>query len=430
MNYRKLLEDYQQNKLNEEQKASVEADIDRQEAISDYLFDRDRADFGEDGIGGLPPEPLDEQSKEFVKLIDRAIHRTLMKIGMTAAILVTVIFLVLPLLFGLLFYNPAAKVGFETNRLSRDWAIWSEVNMPGNIADYAEVRREGAGRYSFTLHQSVSHVFSTPIREYAGRIDRGHLTLYTPDALRKPSFTLFANVQLDPNKPVSKQEHKACFSWTESSVEEAWETIEGLDPSAEYNAYISLEKPVSLSKARKILKKLDVPIGWYAVQTAENDYSSTVVGMQSDFEGTPLDWYDEEYPWLFLLRKNTKEITNDETSFYNQDDIPFFWEFKLLKWFGLAKDVSFETDKDLCRDEEIMATHFVSMLRYLDERIRFRSMVGDYEPYNEGLYAQFADYVEEYGLHIYGIMVTAHRDELLQLKNDDRVYGITIEPVS
>ena len=41
MTYRELLELYKQGKLEENKKHEVESDIERQEAISDYLFDRD-----------------------------------------------------------------------------------------------------------------------------------------------------------------------------------------------------------------------------------------------------------------------------------------------------------------------------------------------------------------------------------------------------
>ena len=41
MKYNELLELYKQKALNEDQMKQVEADIERQEAISEYLFDRE-----------------------------------------------------------------------------------------------------------------------------------------------------------------------------------------------------------------------------------------------------------------------------------------------------------------------------------------------------------------------------------------------------
>lgn len=425
MNYRKLLEEYQQNKLNEEQKAMVEADIDRQEAISDYLFDRDRADFGEEEIDRLPTEPPDEQSKEFVRLINRTIRRTLMKIGIAAAVLVAVIFLAVPPLLSLLYYNPAQSVGLDTNRLSRDWAIWSEVNMPGNLYDSADVRREGAGRYSFTLHQSVSHTGTLPTSDYAGRIDRGQLQLYTPAAVRKPSFNLFANAQLDPSQSVSSQEDKEEFIWAAGDADDAWEELENLDDSSLYNAYISFEKPLSLSETREIVEKeLDNMIVWYAVQPSDERYSSTLIGMRSDWEGIFLDRDDDRYPWLFLNKKSTASSTEDEDdALLTQEDNQPIWQRLFCKLFFSVDVLSVDYIEGACDDEEIMTTHFVSMLRYLSDQKRFLRMMDDQTDYTE-----YADYVEQNGLHIYGIMVTDQRDNLLQLKKDDRIYGITTEP--
>lgn len=422
MSYRKLLEDYQQGVLSEEQKAVLEADIDRQEAIGEYLFNLDRNLFDSGNDDPYLSESLDEQSKAFVEAVNRTVRRTLMKVGILAALIVFAVFLILPHLLCLLYYNPSATVGMDNNQLSRDWAIWSEVTMPGNIYDTAEVYSEGAGRYSFTLYQSVNHTM-TPSAPYAGRIDRGKLQLYTPEAVQKPSLNLFASAQLNPNQTISSQEDKQYFIWAAGNAESAWNALKQLDDTALYTGYISFEKPLSLSETRRILSKLDISTAWYAVQTSEDSNTGPILGMRSTFEGRSFDWDNETYPWLFPVRK---------TVVSSEEDKPSFWKSMRRKLLGYPNEsyLNLTDSEALSKDEACMTAHFISMLRYLDDQKQFRRMVGDYDAFIDEPYDSAADFVEQNGLHIYGIAVISQRDNLLKLKNDERVYGVTTEPLS
>ena len=99
MNYRELLQKYKAGELPEEQRKQVRQDIEKQDAISEYLFDNEEMEFEEqveqDGgrttesaDGSVPKDgqnvnivgaalPKDGQEAEFTKLIRRAIRRTL-----------------------------------------------------------------------------------------------------------------------------------------------------------------------------------------------------------------------------------------------------------------------------------------------------------------------------------------------------------------
>ena len=112
MNYRELLQKYKAGELPEEQRKQVRQDIEKQDAISEYLFDNEEMEFEEqveqdggqttestdgsvpkDGqnvniVGAAVPKdgqrthviegtvPKDGQEAEFTKLIRRAIRRT------------------------------------------------------------------------------------------------------------------------------------------------------------------------------------------------------------------------------------------------------------------------------------------------------------------------------------------------------------------
>ena len=112
MNYRELLQKYKAGELPEEQRKQVRQDIEKQDAISEYLFDNEEMEFEEqveqdggrttestdgsvpkDGqnvniVGAAVPKggqrtnvmegavPKGGQEAEFTKLIRRAIRRT------------------------------------------------------------------------------------------------------------------------------------------------------------------------------------------------------------------------------------------------------------------------------------------------------------------------------------------------------------------
>ena len=153
MNYRELLQKYKAGELPEEQRKQVRQDIEKQDAISEYLFDNEEMEFEEqveqDGgrttestDGSVPKDgqnvnivgaavPKDGQEAEFTKLIRRAIRRTFIKYGVITGVIVIgiVCFLVfaLPKIQDAMYYDPNKIVGTEegnkTNQLSLDLSL-------------------------------------------------------------------------------------------------------------------------------------------------------------------------------------------------------------------------------------------------------------------------------------------------------------------
>lgn len=81
MKYRKLLEQYQKNLLDEGKKKQIEEDIEKHEAISEYLYTK------EEEIPELQ-ELLEETevsqekgSESFAELVNRSIRRAFLKMG-------------------------------------------------------------------------------------------------------------------------------------------------------------------------------------------------------------------------------------------------------------------------------------------------------------------------------------------------------------
>ena len=105
MRYRELLELYRKKELGEQERERVEQDIEKHEAISEYLFEREESDtlnFGEDASRREDADPVQKRKEdaggdEFTKRVNRAIRRAFLKMG--AAVCAVTLVIVLLILF-------------------------------------------------------------------------------------------------------------------------------------------------------------------------------------------------------------------------------------------------------------------------------------------------------------------------------------------
>ena len=102
MTYRELLKLYKEGKLEESKTQEIENDIERQEAISEYLFESEELFPEEDIVDSEPVVASDNATspteEQFIKHIRKTIRFTFLKIGavigaVVLAIVLCVIFL-------------------------------------------------------------------------------------------------------------------------------------------------------------------------------------------------------------------------------------------------------------------------------------------------------------------------------------------------
>ena len=92
MKYRDLLQEYKNGTLDKEKKKEIEADIEKQDAISDFLFENSEIP-GLDDIADSDAIPEDNkemkpssEADDFAKLINSRIRRAFIKVGITTAL--------------------------------------------------------------------------------------------------------------------------------------------------------------------------------------------------------------------------------------------------------------------------------------------------------------------------------------------------------
>ncbi len=416
MTYRDYLKQYKAGTLPEKEQKRVEADIERQDAISEYLLEReenDTADFKEEGFFAQRAEfqGEKEQEKQFMRMVNRSIRRAFFKMGaVVAAVVLAIVLFVqfaLPGMVAALYYNPGEQVGEHTNRISLDMAVYTELTMPGYDRDSVTVYDRGYGDYDICIYQRYS--LNRTLTNINGRIEQGRLTLYDANILKRPVGNAFGWFQMPTgtgktleeltNAGTEAQAGGANFFSAAGTKEEALETLKQLPENEKYVAYVTLNDRMSYEEFMEFSaeeeKKGQLTPFWCAVRVNDSGEGEPGIFQPENLGficdpmcSNALNWNREEYPNLRLW---------DET--------------ELTDW---------EAEEKRHSDETYMRGHFVSLLRYMGEQEEFLAMWGE----TPKTYQDAADYVQEHGLEIYGYVTIGEKEELLSLAENSVVYEI------
>ena len=190
MRYRELLELYRKKELGEQEREMIEQEIEKHEAISEYLFEREESDtlnFGEDASRREDADPVQKRKEdaggdEFTKRVNRAIRRAFLKMGAAVCavtlVIVLLILFVLPGVVSQFYYDPGRIVGQDsyggtTNQMSLDMAVYTELALPGTYRNNVQVEDRGYGNYDISIYQNVSR--TGRFQNTAGQIGRAHV---------------------------------------------------------------------------------------------------------------------------------------------------------------------------------------------------------------------------------------------------------------
>lgn len=416
MTYRELLKLYKEGKLDDIQKEKVEKDIERQDAISEFLFDREEMpEFngieeiisdGEDiSKEDTMLEDADRESDKFTKMIQSAIRKTFIKmgviVGITILVLVCFIIFALPQIVDLFYYDPSEAVGvtedgFETNRISLDMAVYSELFMPRVYRDNVEVTGNGNGKYDIMINQYST--YTGLYTDVAGTINKGKLTLYNPNILTRPTGNAF-------NADENVLDDHMIGVGAAGTYEEALKEVQNLDEKEYYIGYVTLDKIVSYSEFSNWAQENQVDPQWCAVCFKSKTY---------DKQYDKSEYFSVENIG-FIYRDACRELT------YDREKYPLLSQY----------DVGFtaKEEENWVVSEENMTQHMISMLRYMADAKEFGEMMEFGESFATEM-NEYADNIEQNGLNIYGFAVIGQKEELLricELEEMDYIYTTPFE---
>lgn len=524
MTYRELIALYKQNNLDEEKKKEVESDIEKQEAISEYLFDREDAEMEdeldsyfsdvtgnvnvaeeennvtrnveEDVIHGTiqtnrssiygKKHKTNSQEQKFTLEIQKAIRKVFLKMGVTVGTIVLAVMLfvvfALPKVVDNMYYNPGKIVAENTNQMSLDMAVYSELFLPGYNRDTVTVNAHGYGKYDINIAQNVS--LNGRMTNVSGKIEKGELYLYNNNILRRPVGNCFAWFQFPMGKGTRLSDvygEDSDIMSASGSVRQSNEALQQMNDSEKYVAYVTLDKMMPYEEFIAYLKKIgaDETLGqiWCAVctenavldsnntqsgdqseenadkkSTVQEDNDSNTSGVDSNREDNNSNLSDADSDREAANSNlsdansnqddNTIDIDSDQELYANmfrESNIGFNYSFSsstalnwdrekypdLLLWDEsvFSSEDGFQKRTEQLSDEKAMQTHFISMLRYLADQKDFTSMM-EAEMGDADQLEQAADYVEKNGLIIYGFACVADKETLLELNEQQDIFVI------
>ena len=386
MDYHKLMEAYKSGTLNEAQREQVAADIEKHEVISDYLMENAEIPGLEAFSPNFPTDvgrTNDGGASDMAEQIKKAIRRAFVKAGVIVgavvlALTLAVLFL-LPRFVDCFYYNPCevagvTQNGIETNRMTLDMAVWSELHLPGSYRDMVMCEREGYGSYSVYVPQTSS--YSNSFTDVAGKLTRGKLTFYNPNVFKKDAANTFGRVSgiFDNGS-----------EWSLPSDNRLYRAYVTFDKVMSYKELVAWcdANPAYSPDWCAICRKTDEPIS-----------PSLELGFLYNHGCTEMGFDSEKYPLLSIF------------SVYEKNNV--------VETFHIP--------------EEDMTQHVVSLLRYSEEHREFAEMMNPSR--QEGEYAGLADSIEQDGIYVYGFTIIGSGDDIRALAQAEHIAGIYTEPLA
>lgn len=393
MKYSELIELYKNGKLPDNEKEKVENDIERQTAISEYLYENEKIPEFEDldisSDMNSVNEETDEQEK-FLKMIKSSIRKAFIKSGIivSAIVLAICLFIIfaLPKLTNNFYYNPSEIINGEnelsTNRISLDIMAYTELFVPGYFRCNVDSDANGYGEHDINIRQISS--YTGLFTNVSGKIEQGKLHLYDNNLLKRPTGDAFM-----PTDEMLSDMHAGMGP--AGTSEESFEELDELDDNDYYIAYVTLDKVLSYDEFVEWSKENGADPTWCAICQESDDelyeltngyFSEELIGFIYSNSCSQMVYDKEKYPYLTYFDTTTTAVDND--------------------WI-ISNDV--------------MQTHVTSLLRYLEDQKEFKEMMEiDYE---DGYFSDIADNIEENGLNIYGYVTIGQKEDLIKLKDMD-----------
>lgn len=410
MTYRELLELYRQGKLAEEQAENVKKDIERQEAISDYLLDEGEVEAGAfDFDGGEPVPAADDTSAEFAKMVNSSIRRAFRKLGITVFVvtLIVVLFIqfALPNIVSSRYYNPS-KVLVEGDgtvgrtQLGLDMAVYTELLYPLDYRRYAEVDSRGYGNYDICIRKDYGHG-NQKIRDVIGKIEKGKITLYNED-FQAPYGNSFKWNEVTSRSPGWDTEtpitdFSSIYERYGDTAAEAREYCRDIiETENDGDTFICYVTPTYQMKYEDFMEFVEknpwAAQGWCAVRTGDWQEHPSYGFQYEAFCSQDWEWDKEKYPNL-LLPSDVK------------------------KW---------DEEKEAMKSEEFAMTHFLSLLNYLNDNQEFAKMMFETDRVD---YSETIENVKKQGLIVYGFAVIATKDQALKMLDCEDLFYVNAVPL-
>ena len=376
MTFRELLEKYRAGQASEEERALVEAELEKSEAIADYL-----AEQVEDELGTAEAQAPAGEVRHIQKKMNRRLRRTAVWAAcIVLAVLLGVRFVVSPLVSSL-YYQPNEK-GFGTgiegeadtayNAIVLDLTALYSLIAPGSTVTSASAQPEGFGRY--TLTYELQDWLTGETEQVTGTLDASKSGGWV-----RSSGSNYALATME-----------SVGNLAESSVGQAVADYLAELPDTSYVA-AWVHFPDDLSPRQ--LFNLEDRYDW------KEGFTFLWAGVRSD---------EEQLPGLVGFTMRGAPINSIAPGW---EDYPMF-SFYQMYLEGKAPS------------GELYEQHFLSLLSFAAGRQEAENALAWGQDFSTVL-----DYVDEHGVQVCGALVYAEAPDLVQMWDSGDIDGISISTV-
>ena len=382
MTYREKLELYSQGKLDEQQKIEIEQDLEKQEALADYLFEHqappgmedlfdEEPAFGAKAAGGNDSNAKASitENNLITKQINWSIRKAFIKTGVVAVIIAIAISLfitlALPRIVSAFYYDPGKVVtigteedGYTECQFEIDMNALIETSIPELGMIYTDINA------LFHTILDVDGDYIDVTKTLAGEIRRGSISISNPDV-----FKNFAVNNVYPFFPDGNM------------FDESKHTSDVMNSHDVYYAYVSLKR--------------EMPY--------EQFYSKYAV---SDTFGTIGNWV-----WCRVL-----------PSKYYYGFIGFYATGYSIFSDGTENEYSLDT-------EEKAIKHFRKLVKHLKDS-EYSKTIRSFDDIDPSRWGAYEDYLlSKNGLNIRDFIYVSDKMHIEKLREDKNVAHITTKEV-
>jgi hypothetical protein len=384
MNFKELIEKYKQGNASEEEIKIIEEEIEKYEAIEEYLAGNMELDFISSNE--------DTENKDESKYLKRSVNRRLRKVILTSVSIVLAIYLgifyIISPIIDSMYYNPnRITVGEVNDDLYFDLQVFTELNMPGYGLS-SPVIAESLGFGNYDIYYGRSKQFTQEKEVLNMKIKRGKLTHLT-ESLYPEVFINF----LTYTQPEVFDENSI-----ERKNERVMSHLKQLNPVSYVAAYLTFDRDLTMEEFRELEWDYPVRFIWAGIRTEPED---------------------EEYKKITGFRIDNNFVSQSGDS-PDKEKYPAFDYHEWLRDNGGVTTVS--------NTPKAYELHYKSLLRYMVDReeavLTFEMMPIKYEYYKSAL-----KYVEENGVNTYGVLVFANPDDLIDLVENGPIENLEIDEV-
>ena len=386
MNFKELIEKYKNDTATEEEKLLVEQEIQKYEAIEEYMSESFVMDFR------APSEEV-SQNKSTINL-KKSVNKRLRKVVMSSVAIVMLIllsvFYILSPIMDTIYYNPSkSTVGPGFSDLHFDLRVFTELNLPG-YAIRGGVITEKLGFGEHNIYFDRENLFTQESSNVSAKIKRNMRIGSYEDFFGDNYFNFGFQLVKDPN--LIELGH---FKGQKETV---MSHVAQLNPVSYVSAYITFEDDLTIEEYTELSREYgNVSFKWVGVRTSPKDeLARYITGFNPNLNdgavgGVSAD--PEKYPYLQLV---------DWVSGKNPQNR-----------FGMTEGYEL---------------HYTSLLKFMVDRQNAVDAL-DFSPFKNEYYQTALKYVEENGVNVFGVLVYADAKDFIEFVKNENIMTVELDRV-